>query len=71
MDVTNWDTTSILGSTYQLKVYAGLMISTNNPQTNGTQLLSLESDSNDEQCDYQSDILNFMITYQLQWFRHK
>ena len=40
-----WDTSSVLGSTYQLKVYAGLGQA--NPQTNGTQLLN-DSDNDDE-----------------------
>ena len=54
---TNWVPPKF-GATYQLKVYAAPS-STNNPQTNGTQLLN-SSDNDDEQCDYQSDILNFM-----------
>ena len=57
--VTNWVPPSF-GATYQLKVYAA-PTSTNNPQTNGTQLFETGSGSNDEwYFDYQSGILNFI-----------
>ena len=56
---TNWIPPSF-GATYQLKVYAA-PTSTNNPQTNGTQLFETGSGSNDEwYFDYQSGILNFI-----------
>ena len=56
---TNWIPPTF-GSTYQLKVYAA-PTSTNNPQTNGTQLFETGSGSNDEwYFDYQSGILNFI-----------